>query len=487
MATLRATVKTKLKTGVYVVYIRVLHNRQSSYIRTQWMVNDAGINGSSKEVTDPFVIQQASILMSQYYHMLNQIDYSGWTASEVASYLTKSKEDMSFSDYVRKHVDHLINTGHERTSRNYKWAIRHLEKFAGIDNIMFSRLTPAFLNRWIECLSTTNRCKEQYPVCLREVYKAAMREFNDEERGIIKLKNPWNNVTIPRSDVPQKRAIPASKLRAFFNVMPDRSRFTNPLMEVGQDVALISFGMCGLNAVDIFYAEKSQYVNGIFHYERRKTRNTRSDKGYFEVRVPELIKPTFEKYLSKDTKSPWLFNFHDRLSTEDSFCANVNRGISQIWEKLGTDYKASLYAFRHSWATIAQNECGATMNEVDFGLNHSINRMAKVYVKIDFSPAWILNEKVINFVFFTDFESKHAEEKEDKSFERLSKYNMIRAEAYVMGKQICHIEDTGYSNVDQVMDKLVALLPKKVKNTRVQFKITNVDKNLTQMYQRLVP
>ena len=487
MATLRTTVKTRLKTGAYVVYIRVVHNRQSSYIRTQWMVNDAGINGNSKEVTDPFVIQQTSILISQYYQMLNQIDYAGWTASEVATYLKKFNEDMSFSDYVRKHIDHLINTGHERTSRNYKYALNHMEKFAGTDNIMFSRLTSAFLNRWVDSLSATNRCKEQYPVCLREVYKAAMRKFNDEERGILKLRNPWTNVSIPRSDVPQKRAIPASKLRAFFNVMPDTSRFTNPLMEVGQDVALISFGMCGLNAVDIFYAEKSQYTNGIFHYERRKTINTRSDKGYFEVRVPELIKPTFEKYLSKDTKSPWLFNFHDRLSTEDSFCANVNRGISQIWEKLGTDYKASLYAFRHSWATIAQNECGATMNEVDFGLNHSINRMAKVYVKIDFSPAWILNEKVINFVFFTDFESKYAEEKEDKSFERLSKYNMIRGEAYIMGKQICNIEDIGYSNVDQVMDDLVALLPKNLKNTRIQFKITNVDKNLTQMYQRLVP
>lgn len=36
------------------------------------------------------------------------------------------------------------------------------------------------------------------------------------------------------------------------------------------------------------------------------------------------------------------------------------------------------------------------------------------------------------------------------------------------------------------MDKLVTMLPKKTRNARVQFKITNVDKNLTQMYQRLV-
>ena len=422
MATLRPTVKTKLKTGMYIVYIRVVHNRQSSFIRTSWMVNDKGIKG--KDVIDPFVIQQTSNLISRYYQILNQIDCSSWTASEVVSYLTTSTEDLSFSDYARNHIKKLISRGQERTSRNYKWALNHLERFAETDNIMFSRMTSAFLNRWIESLSETNRCKEQYPVCIREVY-------------------------------------------------------------VGQDVALISFCLCGLNAVDIFNAEKEQYINGIFHYERQKTRKSRADKAYFEIRVPEFLKPTFEKYLSKNVDTPWLFNFHDRLSTSDSFCANVNIGIKQIWEKVDPNFKASLYAFRHSWATIAQNECGATLNEVDFGLNHSINKMAKVYVKVDFTPAWILNEKVIDFIFFTDNESKHVE-KEDKTFERISKYNNVRAEAYVMGKQVCALEDTGFNNVDQIMDKLVTLLPKKVKDTRIQFKITNVDKNLTQMYQRLV-
>lgn len=198
------------------------------------------------------------------------------------------------------------------------------------------------------------------------------------------------------------------------------------------------------------------------------------------------MEPTFRKYLSKDEESPWLFNFHERLSTSDSFCANVNTGIRQIWEKVDPEFKASLYAFRHSWATIAQNECGASMNEVDFGLNHSINKMARVYVKIDYSPAWILNEKVIDFIFFTDKESKHVE-KEDKSFEKISKYNNVRAEAYVMGKKVYALEDTGFNNVDQVMYKLVTLLPKKIHNTRVQFKIMNVDKDQFQMYQHLVP
>ena len=484
MVTLKATVRIKTKGGYYPVYIRFTQLRQIAYVKTSWMVNDKGLN-DKKEIIDPFVIQQTSILIENYYKQLNQVDSSNWSVSEIVRYVSEFNKDLSFSQYARKHIGKMISRGQERTARNYKWAINHMERFAQTDNIMFSHLTSGFLNRWIESLSETNRCKEQYPVCMREVYKAAMKEFNDEERGIIKLRNPWGNVTIPRSDEPEKRAIPTSLLRKFFNVVPDRSRFTNPLMEVGQDVALMSFCLCGMNAVDIFFVKKSEYYNGILHYERHKVKNCRADKGYFEVRVPELLKPTFEKYLSKNPKSEWLFNFHDRLSTPDSFTANVNKGISQIWEKVGPDYKASMYAFRHSWATIAQNECGATLNEVDFGLNHSTNKMAKVYVKMDYSPAWILNEKVIEFIFFTNKESKHLE-KEDKSFERISKYNNVRAEAFVMGKKVCALEDTGFSNVDQVMDKLVTLLPKRIKNTRVNFKIMNVDKNQTQMYQRLV-
>ena len=265
MATLKATVKSKRKDGMYVVYIRFAHNRRVSYLRTSWLVNDKGISRNKKDIIDPIVIQQTSKLIVQYYEQLNRIDTQNWTVKEIVDYIQKGKNGVSFSLYARKHIDKMIARGQERTSRNYKWALNHMERFAETDNIMFSRLTSAFLNRWIESLSETNRCKEQYPVCMREVYKAALKEFNDEELGIVKLKNPWSNVVIPRSDIPEKRAITASMLRKFFNVVPDRSRFTNPLMEVGQDVALISFCMCGLNAVDIFNAQKDQYEKCSLH------------------------------------------------------------------------------------------------------------------------------------------------------------------------------------------------------------------------------
>ena len=484
MATLKATVKSKRKDGMYVVYIRFAHNRKVSYLRTSWMVNDKGLSRNKKDILDPFVIQQTSKLIDQYYNTLNRIDTQDWTVKEIVDYIQKGKDGISFSMYARKHIEKMKARGQERTSRDYKWALYSLEKFAGGNEVMFSQLTYSFLS--IYSLSQTARSKNKYPINVRQIHKAAMLEYNDEERGIQLITNPWPKITIPKEDTPNKRAISPNMLRKFFAVVPDFSRFTHPLQELGQDVALISFCMCGINSIDLFYAKKSQYHNGIFHYNRRKTCKSRSDNAYFEIRVPQFIKPTFEKYLSKDMESPWLFDFQDRLSTSDSFNANVNAGISQICKKVSPDFHASLYSFRHSWATIAQNGCGASLGDVDFALDHSTYKMARVYTKIDYSPAWELNEKVIDYLFFSDKEPEHNEDS-SASFERMSKYNLIRGEAFISGERVSVIEDSGFTNVEQVIAKvLMSMHDDLPRPTKVQIKITNLDKRQIQLYQRIL-
>ena len=486
MATLKATVKSKRKDGMYVVYIRFAHNRKVSYLRTSWMVNDKGLSRNKKDILDPYVIQQTSKLIDQYYNTLNRIDTQDWTVKEIVDYIQKGKDGISFSDYARKHIEKMKARGQERTSRDYKWALYNLEKFAGGNEVMFSQLTFSFLSRWIESLSQTARSKNKYPINIRQIHKAAMLEYNDEERGIQIITNPWPKITIPKEDTPNKRAISPNMLRRFFAVVPDFSRFTHPLQELGQDVALISFCMCGINSIDLFYAKKSQYNNGIFHYNRRKTCKSRSDNAYFEIRVPQFIKPTFEKYLSKDMESPWLFYFQDRLSTSDSFNANVNAGISQICKKVSPDFHASLYSFRHSWATIAQSGCGASLGDVDFALDHSTYKMARVYTKIDYSPAWEMKEKVIDYLFFSDKEPEHNEDS-SASFERMSKYNLIRGEAFISGERVSVIEDSGFTNVEQVIAKvLMSMHDDLPRPTKVQIKITNLDKRQIQLYQRIL-
>ena len=106
MVNLKATVRVKTKSGLYPVYIRFTKSNQVSYVKTSWVVNEKGLK-NKKEITDPFVLHQTSMLIDGYYSQLNLIDTSKWTTSEIVKYLTEFNNDLSFSDYsllVSRHI-----------------------------------------------------------------------------------------------------------------------------------------------------------------------------------------------------------------------------------------------------------------------------------------------------------------------------------------------------------------------------------------------
>ncbi len=105
---------------------------------------------------------------------------------------------------------------------------------------------------------------------------------------------------------------------------------------------------------------------------------------------------------------------------------------------------------------------------------------------IDYSPAWDLNDKVIDYIFYSNKEPGNNDEIEG-SFERMSKYNLIRGELFINGECVSVIEDTGFSNIEQVITLLISSLTDEiVRPTKVQIKITNLDKQQTQLYQRVL-
>ena len=73
------------------------------------------------------------------------------------------------------------------------------------------------------------------------------------------------------------------------------------------------------------------------------------------------------------------------------------------------------------------------------------------------------------------------------SFESMSKYNLIRGEAFISGECVSVIEDSGFTNVEQVIAKVLMSMHDDVPHpTKVQIKITNLDKKQIQLYQRTI-
>lgn len=478
----------KRKDGCYSVYIRVAHNGKSVYIPTDKVVGGKGLS-SSLEVTDPFVLKPLSSQIVAWLDALNRQDISAWSARQVAEFLKNLKEDLIFSDYARKHIDRMIDRGQERNARNYQLALQHMERYFGTTKVKFAQLTSVNMNKWIATLGNTARAKEMYPVCIRQIFRAAIDELNDYDNGIIKVKtNPWGKVKIPAADKPNKKAITAEACREFFSTPLPPTRMIDPLPELGRDVAMMSLCLAGMNTIDIYNLRKQDYHGGIIHYKRAKTTKSRTDNAYIEMRVPEVIKPLFEKYRADDSTDR-LFRFSERFSNSDSFCANVNIGIKQICKSMGMPKEQwyCVYTFRHTWATTAQNDCGATLAEVGFAMNHSHRyTVTRGYVEIDFSPAWKLNEKVIDFILFSDATSRRMqhEEIDDEGVFRISPKMLIRAAAFFQGKCLANFEDIGYSNIDEVTKKLASHFPADIPDRSiVQFKIVNCDNGKVTIYE----
>lgn len=286
MATFKTCIQKQRADGFWPVYIRVTHQRKTFFIKTDKMVSSKGLT-KAKEVKDPFVMQFYILQITDYVERLNKIDIRNWSVQDVAEYLISGEADICFSDYARKHYAKMFNTGQERDTRNYELAYQHMERFAGTNKFMFSQFTSTFVTEWINSLSTTKRAKEMYPICMRQVFKAAILEYNDYDNGIIRIKtNPWIKVKIPASDKPEKLAITPEECRAFFSAPLPESKFKEPLPELGRDVAMMVLCLAGINTVDLYELKKSDYQDGIIKYRRAKTKKFRADSAYMEMRVP---------------------------------------------------------------------------------------------------------------------------------------------------------------------------------------------------------
>ena len=483
MAKIKAVVRTPRADGFYQVYIRVTQGNKVGYIKTDKVVQKKDVKDGL--FLDPYVANFCAKRVLEYTQKLNRVDSRYWSVNDIIDYLTRADEDICFSDYARKHINRLIDSDQERTAKNYRWALEHFERFMGTTRVMFSHLSSHVLNKWIKSMETTKRAKEMYPICLRQVFKAAQKEFNDYDNDIMRIKgNPWMKVDIPSADKTDKLAITPEACRRFFSFPLPESKYTISKAEMGQDVAMMVLCLGGINTVDLFNLKKKDCYNNIIRYNRAKTKKFRTDEAYMEMRIPPILYPLMEKYAGKDE---YLLNFHDRLKTADSFGTNVNIGIKQVCEAMGIpkEDRYCVYTFRHTWGTVAQNDVKASMDEVAFGMNHaSGHTVTRGYVKIDFSSAWELNEKVIDFIFFSDKASCREKAEEDNQLRIAAKY-MINGIAYHQGRKVAEVNDIGFNNINDVIDRLTLELPEDIPNRSIiLFKITNMDKDQVAVYQR---
>ncbi len=116
------------------MYIRIVHNKKSTYIHTDKVVGGKGLS-ASMDVIDPFVLKPLSDQIVSWLDMLNWKGISAWAAKEVAEFLMNAEEELLFSDYARRFIADMLDRGQLRNAKNYQLALKSLELFTCTNKI----------------------------------------------------------------------------------------------------------------------------------------------------------------------------------------------------------------------------------------------------------------------------------------------------------------------------------------------------------------
>lgn len=397
MATLKALIKksNKRSDGTWNVVIRFTHDGKVRFIPTTMYVTKKDITTSFK-IKNARIIDRCNDLIKEYRSRVNELnlEFNDIDIDTIVNYIKRKKEvnGISFTDFADKWMKSNSN---KKGVLNYKTAVNALKAFCGREDILCQEITVKFMKAFEDSLNDRPRARSVYPIYLKVIFNAARDYYNDEENGILQIKNSLDKYKPVRQNVAKKRALDVDTIRRIFSLPYDNeiTRVGYNRRNLALDCFKLSFCLLGINTADLYNA--TEFNGKTITYNRTKTKDRRSDQAEIQVDVPTCIMPIVKKYHDDER----VFEFHKRYYDMKSFNKAVNIGLKKIGSEVGVD-GLQFYAARHSLATIAVNDVGISKYIVNDMLNHTdpALRVTELYIKKDFRAINEANVKVLDYV-----------------------------------------------------------------------------------------
>lgn len=391
------------KDGTYNVKIRITHNRTSVRVATPLYVERSNVTRSLR-IKDARIIDATDAIIAEWRRAVIDLGYAidNLSARELADYLTSHSRDahgfkLDMVAYTRIVAE---RKGRRNTRANYITLANSLARFSPLGKLDVSEVTSSFLRRfeeWLRGEGVSPASIHLYMSNLKAVHNAAKLEYNDEDRGLIRItQSPFARYKIPVAPLPEPRAIDLATLQRIADV--DDEGAIRSLRNLARDMFMLSFALGGINAVDLYRLPYSAYKGGYIEYHRTKTKGSRLDKAYYRVAVEPEVRPLLERWL--DPKKVHLLSLHLRYRTEQSFLIALPRAIKALERIVPYDRPYTYYAARHTYASLARNAVGLDKYTVHELLNHSDNemRITDRYIERDWQRLYDAHRKVITLV-----------------------------------------------------------------------------------------
>lgn len=424
--------KNERRDGKFPVSIRITHKRVSRKIPTDVYVTRKQVKSDFSGLKDTTILKKLLNDISNYEEILVRglgTDLSRYTAQELVHYIQNQKETaggagIDFIAFCRTHIQRLRNAGRTGSAGRFEAVVHNVCDYFGRSVVFIKEINVKNLAGFIEYMQrprTITRpnqfgkaitkqvagCKAQtvkdYLADIQTLFNAACDEYNDEDAETALITHrPFSSkkLQIEVREEPEKRDLSVEELVRILRA----DTVPGQRMQLARDVLALSFYLLAMNTADMFGADAALDGRRIT-YRRQKTASRRKDEAFFSVKIEPEALPLLRKYRDPDKKR--LFSFHKMYADFRGFNGNVNKGCKQLAAHLGINADLSSYYMRHTWATVASEDCGISDAEIGLALNHVSEddmekgkslKTTRGYIHRRFTRNDINHRKVLDFV-----------------------------------------------------------------------------------------
>lgn len=429
MVTINYEIRTSRadKRGNVPIYIRFTKDRTMRYVRFF-------VDATPSDLTDKGDIKNMRLEMmltdevQKYRHKIYDAGaiIETWGIDKVMEFLTgeerKAEFRLDFIKFGRELTAKLLAEKKisEKTAKCYATALNTFVKFLDKESVDINDINKAMLLRmldWFTANGYGSRAIELYMSNLATIHSRAKSIYNDEEDDKLNIRlSPFKYVDYQRTaaekSMVKKRAISATAIRYLYELPAE---VLKPGTAMARDAFLLSFGLCGMNAVDMYKHQQGEERDVIEYYRSKIVAHSGED-AFIRMHIHPFYKSIHERLAG--VRHTWVFA--ERYAHIDNLTHALNEGIrdaveqcvfyygaqwkltdrKKILKKLELPEHLQFYAARHSFATIAANDCGVSEEIVDRCQCHVRRSMAaKAYIKKDYRYTDETIAKVTAFVF----------------------------------------------------------------------------------------
>ncbi|HEY2580335.1 MAG TPA: phage integrase SAM-like domain-containing protein [Mucilaginibacter sp.] len=413
MATIKEVVLKhhKKEDGTYNIKYRLTHNRKITYINTNHFVSEKQLK-KDFSVRDKFLISVISTEIAKYRMRLLELDsvLIHVDVKQLANRLTQPDENfvIDIVAFARQYVSELIEQGRKGTAYPILTVANSLCDYFGSQKVEIDRINSIMLPDYERYLRKERKFKRKnqfgkdvnyvskglsdsglhnHMRDLRTLFNAARDRFNDEDRDLIRIKHyPFKKHKVIEAPMTAKRALSVEQIVKIleFKCTPGSRA------ELAKEIFLLSFYMCGMNAKDIYDLSQSSIVKNRVNYNRSKTRKRRKDSAFISINLISAASPLLLKYINR---------LRDRYAESSNFNKALNKGLKEIGDVIGIP-SLTVYCARHSFGSIARNECRFSKDDVAFALNHidHTTKTTDIYIKPDWRIIDDVQFKVVSLL-----------------------------------------------------------------------------------------